>query len=84
LLHGALDVASAPQLNELLEDLLIRGHARAVIVDLEEVGFLDSSGVKSFLRAARLSLGGRFQLRNPAPTPRRVLELMGLLYLVEE
>jgi anti-anti-sigma factor len=81
-LIGELDAATAPDLQELLEDLLLRRHATEIVIDLTALSFLDSSGLKVFLRTARLAVVS-LKLRNPDASTRRVLELMGVEHLLE-
>jgi anti-sigma B factor antagonist len=57
ILRGELDTASVPTANKALEDLLDAGRGR-VIVDLRELDFMDSTGVK-FLLDGRDSARGR-------------------------
>lgn len=52
-IKGEIDVYSAPQLKDALTEL-IRPDSRAVVVDLTEVGFLDSTGLGALV-AARTS-----------------------------
>ena len=42
--EGEIDIHTAPRLRELLTDLVSKGHYR-LIVNMEEVGFLDSTGL---------------------------------------
>jgi anti-sigma B factor antagonist len=51
--HGEIDVYSAPALKDAVTDLLGPDHP-AVIVDLTDVGFLDSTGLGALV-AARTS-----------------------------
>src|SRR3954447_22070388 len=73
---GELDVATAPELERVLKDLLDRHWA--VVVDLGDVTFADCAG----LRPIRWALGQPYlvSLRLPRVTPlmRRLLELTGL------
>src|SRR4051812_24358976 len=81
-LIGELDIETAPQLRELLEDLVLRPKPPHVVLDLSGLSFFDSTGIAGFIRAARLS-GGSLRLRNPTAEARRVLQVMQLEYLVE-
>lgn len=77
---GEIDVASAPRLEEHLERELSAG--RDVELDLAQVSFIDSSGIRVLIGASRGSAegGGAFALCEPLPDQvRRVLELTGVL-----
>jgi anti-anti-sigma factor len=76
---GELDVASAPPLIPGLP-ALVEG-APAVILDLTEVAFLDSSGVRLVDRLARECGRRRIPFRAVAPPgtrARRLLDVVGL------
>jgi anti-sigma B factor antagonist len=51
-IHGDLDVVTASKLRERLADLIRRGH-HDVIVDLEHVAFVDSSGLAVLVNALK-------------------------------
>jgi len=77
--HGEVDVASVPALEAAL-DVAIRQTDGAFIVDLSDVGFLDSGGLHVLLRAR--SLLGREDralavVCRPGPV-RRAFELSGI------
>jgi anti-sigma B factor antagonist len=73
---GEIDLASAPK----LETALVAEADQTVIVDLLEVGFMDSTGLRSLL-SARDALeegGGRLLLVFGEGPVERILELTGL------
>lgn len=76
---GDVDVASAPSVGEALQQAVGRA-TRAVVVDLAEVGFLDSSGVRTLLaaREAALATEVAIELRNLQPAVIRVLQVTGV------
>ena len=81
ILHGSgdLDAAAAPTLRPRVPALL--AGARAVVVDLSEVTFFDSAGVRLLDDIARSCGHHNTPLRVVAPpgTPtRRVLEIVGM------
>jgi anti-sigma B factor antagonist len=79
LLHGELDVATAPQLTAVL-DATIRESRGAFVVDLSDVAFLDSSGVHALLRA-RAQLGReerQLVIVCPSGPARRLFEVAGI------
>ena len=83
-MHGELDIATAPELVELLARLRRRGHA--VVLDLAEVTFMDSTGLTT-LMDARLQAdrnGWSFAVRRPSAAVRRVIDLAGVGRLLDE
>lgn len=74
-LVGELDMSSAPELDQVLEAAV--EHGGAVLVDLSELTFMDSTGINAFLKAA-LSLSGRgcLILHGEQDRVRRVLDLV--------
>ena len=76
---GRLDVAGAPALKEAIGDAVKNGPPRLVI-DLEGVSFVDSTGLGSVIAALKLVRGSRGDLRLAAPNQqvRVVLELTTL------
>jgi anti-anti-sigma factor len=83
-LHGELDIATAPELEELLARL--RHHGHAVTIDLAEVTFIDSTGLTALMEAHRLahSNGWSFSVRRPSPAVQRVFDLAGVGRLLEQ
>ncbi|HZD69574.1 MAG TPA: STAS domain-containing protein [Actinomycetes bacterium] len=80
---GEVDLATCPQLRDVLAELIGQGEHH-LIVDLEHVTFLDSSGIgvlASALRRIR-EHGGSLCLTAPKPQVRRVLELTGITKLL--
>lgn len=55
--RGEVDVSSAPDLREALDELVASG-AQTVIVDLSEVGFLDSTGLGVLVGARNTLVDG--------------------------
>lgn len=76
-------MATCPQLRAALTELVDRG-VYHLVIDLEQVSFLDSSGIGvliSVLRCIR-EHGGSLRLTAPRPHVRRVLELTGITTLL--
>jgi anti-anti-sigma factor len=77
-LAGELDLASGPRFRELVDDAA--GAApRLVVVDIEEVGFMDSTMLRELLRAQRDvdQAGGELVVAGAQPTVQRLLQLTG-------
>lgn len=75
--RGELDLATAPQLEEVVVSALEEGHE--VVLDLRELEFMDSSGVR-VLVVAHTRSAGRFSLIPAAPTSpvTKILAISGL------
>ncbi len=83
LVSGEVDLATCQQLRDVLAGLVDQG-VHYLVVDLEQVSFLDSSGIGvliSVLRRIR-EHGGSLRLTAPTPHVRRVLELTGVTTLL--
>ncbi|WP_341874250.1 STAS domain-containing protein [Micromonospora orduensis] len=72
--HGELDMATAPQLRDALQRLIEAGD-RHVVVDLADVGFMDSSalGALVVMFKAFREVSGRLSLAAVQPAVRTVL-----------
>jgi anti-anti-sigma factor len=84
MVHGELDIATAPELVKMLDRLRLRGHA--VTLDLAEVTFMDSTGLTTLMDAHVQSLknGWSFNVRRSSPAVKRVFELAGVDDLMSE
>jgi anti-sigma B factor antagonist len=76
--HGELDIATAPEIARLLTRMRRLGHA--VVLDLAEVTFIDSTGLSALMDAYLESErdGWDFSVRCPSAAVRRVVELAGV------
>ncbi|QKW17864.1 STAS domain-containing protein [Kitasatospora sp. NA04385] len=77
---GELDVHTAPHLDRQLGwALAIRPAPAILLVDLQEVSFMDSTGLNSLLTARREAdrHGVLLALAHPGPQVTRLLELTG-------
>ena len=76
--RGEIDMASAPQLRELLDTAIDAGITR-VTLDCRGLEFLDSSGIGVLVAARkRLGEGGELVLDSPPAHVRKVLEITGV------
>ena len=76
-LEGELDLAAAPQLTEALLDFA--SSEGEVHLDLSEVSFLDSSGLRVILALARSRADiGSVVLLDPSAAVVRIFEIMGI------
>jgi anti-anti-sigma factor len=82
-LRGELDFDGAPSFVRVLAELHADGE-RAVVVDLSELTFIDSSGISVLVAAARTAAADQGTLVVIAPTPhvQRVFDIVNLSELV--
>lgn len=73
---GDVDMDTAPLLSAALEPLFTS--TPRVIVDLESVTFIDSSGLGVFVAAQQQASAGQLVLAGASPRIRHLLELTGL------
>ena len=84
-LRGELDMATAPALEHHLEPFANDG-VSAILLDLRELTFIDSSGLHALVRAserARVN-GHRLILIGTRPSARRLFELTGTEHLLDD
>lgn len=82
---GELDVVSVPDVLDRVPALV--ADARSLVVDLREVSFLDSTGVRFLHRLAHTCAGTGTGVRVVAPPgsrARRVLDIVGMTLLVDD
>jgi anti-sigma B factor antagonist len=74
---GEIDAHSAPQLSD---ELASRSQTDDLRVDLSEVSFMDSSGLRVLIDAHRKaeSAGGRLVVTSPSSAVSRLIEISGL------
>jgi anti-sigma B factor antagonist len=83
-LDGTLDAAVAQKVRNEFKEMISSGSSQ-VIVDLEKVKFIDSSGLSALVtgfKAARAA-GGDMALINLAPAVRSIIELTRLHRIME-
>jgi anti-anti-sigma factor len=76
---GEVDLATCPQLQAVLGELVDRGFHH-LIIDLEQVSFLDCSGIRVLVHARQRvqEHSGSVRLARPTPPVWRVLALTGM------
>lgn len=81
-LHGQLDLVNADR----VRDAIAQMDGSAVVVDIQGLQFMDSSGIAALLEArSRIVASGRtFQLRGAQGIVRRALEVTGLVHLLSD
>ena len=77
--RGELDAYTADRLDQQLEQLDNDGH-RAIVVDLGQTAFIDSTGLRVLVRAVKRarSANREFVVAAPSASIRRVLDIAGL------
>jgi anti-anti-sigma factor len=77
-LQGSLDISGAGEIGTPFS--VISGSRKKVIVDLAQVTFLASIGIRVLVKAARpiANKGGRFVIYSPTEEARRVLRTTGI------
>ncbi len=75
---GELDIATAPRLEEEVNKAVADG-ATTVLVELQNLSFIDSSGLRMFLHLTQQasSEGWRLVIANPSEQVRTVLRVTG-------
>jgi anti-anti-sigma factor len=82
-LVGDIDPYNAPRLAQHLNQLIDEGQT-TIVLALEDLHFIDSSGLGVIVRAARQArdAGGHLALRGPTPSIKKVLEITGLDHIL--
>ena len=78
-LRGELDLSSAPAVEAAVQRAIQLG-ARQLVLDLRELAFMDSTGLRTVLRADALAraAGARLALVDGSEPVRRVFEMTGM------
>jgi anti-sigma B factor antagonist len=78
-LRGELDMYTAPLLERELRNA-VRSHPSEIVLDLKGLSFVDVSGLRAILDAARRARreGGAVVIANPLPHIVRLLELTAI------
>ena len=78
-LSGRVDSSTAPDLEETLEDRIDKGRYNLVL-DLSDVNYLSSAGLRALVSALRTckKKGGDVRIANPSERVSEVMSLAGL------
>ncbi|OGW82263.1 MAG: hypothetical protein A3G33_11150 [Omnitrophica bacterium RIFCSPLOWO2_12_FULL_44_17] len=78
-ISGDLDFQTSPDLREKLQEILNR-QVRKIIINLKKVGYIDSSGLATFVEALQKMkrINGRLILTEAVPAVRSVFEIAKL------
>jgi len=82
---GDIDLASSPVMRKVLMREVRENRTPRVICNLAQVGYIDSSGIASFVEGLKASrdIGSRLILCGLSPVAREVLRLSRLLTVFE-
>jgi stage II sporulation protein AA (anti-sigma F factor antagonist) len=83
-IKGEIDLATADELREIIDERLKKDSYKAIILDLGGVSFIDSSGLGFILgRYKKITgQGGKMYIVRARPSVSRVLELSGIKKLI--
>lgn len=73
-LRGELDLLTTPTLMERLEPLC--GSPGDIVLECDELSFVDSHGIRTFLRAARALPEGSLVLARPTREVKKLLDIV--------
>lgn len=76
-IDGDLDYAGISEMGETLL-AIVSESPRPVVLDCEDLGFLDSSGLRLVVEAANATTAGQLSLRSVPPQMRSLLRICGL------
>jgi anti-sigma B factor antagonist len=76
-LEGELDPATAPVLDDAIDQVL-SGGATTLVIDMGGLSFVDSSGLRSLISAHKRLAPEPLRLRRPTPFARQLLGITGL------
>lgn len=77
---GELDHCAAPQIRQMLDELLADETVTHLVLDLENLTFMDSSGIGVLLGRLRTlqARGGSLSVKNMQPPVEKLFRLSGL------
>lgn len=79
-IHGELDHHSAKGLIENICEDIDKSLPKVCVLDMKDIGFMDSSGIAVILKAHKrmMELGGELKVLNLSKQSKRVFEMSGL------
>jgi len=84
-LHGELDHHSADRVRSLIEEAMMKGSVKHLVMDLHYLSFMDSSGIGVILGRYKQvkAKGGKLIICNVNRSVNKLLELSGLFKIIE-
>jgi anti-sigma B factor antagonist len=85
-LTGEIDLGSAKELREAIQAAVVNRAVHTVIVDVDAVSFIDSTGIACLISGRQLAdaCATTYTVANPRDLVRRVLEITGVLAYLGE
>lgn len=82
---GELDHCAAPQVRRMLDDLLADSSITHLVLDLENLTFMDSSGIGVLLGRLKMlqARGGTLGVQNMQPQVEKLFRLSGLHRVID-
>ncbi len=83
--EGRLDVTKSTELEEEITQLIEKENARNIIMNLENVEYMSSSGFRACIAILRKlkSLNGNFKISNVRPAVKRIFDVIELTSLFD-
>ena len=77
---GELDHFLAESMRNAIDAMILKNNARLLVFDMEDVGFMDSSGIGLVMGRYKLmqELGGTVRLTQLSASIRRVMQVAGM------
>ena len=77
-LEGRLDTNTAPELDTVLDRVLMTAGIKRLVFDLGKLEYLSSAGIRCFVRARKIlePQGGKIAIVNPQPAVQKVLDIV--------
>ncbi len=85
-ISGEVDISTADFLTDAITNVIVAGHVAELIIDLDQVTYLDSTGISALIRGHHLAaaFGIAYLVSNPHDMVHKVLDITGVLGLLTE
>lgn len=83
---GEVDLSTSDLLATTIRDAITAGHVAELVVDLDQVTFLDSTGIRALITGHNLAAerGVAYHVTNPHNIVRETLDIAGVLPILTE
>ncbi len=84
-LDGEIDHHSSAEIRESLDRMIAENRPKALVLELDKIDFMDSSGLGLVLgRYRRMAeIGGKLLVKNPTSRTERILKMAGVDKLIK-